>query len=119
VASIDFYYVVFWNITNNFTALSSYYNYADTCKIATWTSNNILNCIDISGNTRAYYPLTGQMVAGIQINQYPISNLLYYPFKIDSNDMFLFTYTNVIYGFSWQTNLAYAAYINGTAIALS
>ncbi len=33
--------------------------------------------------------------------------------------MFLFTYTNVIYGFSWQTNLAYAAYINGTAIALS
>jgi hypothetical protein len=103
-------------ITNNFGIISTYYNLGDYCKIVTWTFKNLLVCIDASGNTKTYNPLTSIYTSGIQITQIPISSILQYPFAVNSYDMFLTAYSTYIYGFNLQANIVYS---NTTAIAFS
>ncbi len=95
MASVDYYYVVFWNITNNFTIIKSINITGYFCNVTTWSLNNLLKCVDVNYTTRTLDPITGLVTIIAQVNYfYPLTNILYYPFAVSSYEMFLFTHSN-------------------------
>jgi hypothetical protein len=86
------------------------------CKIATWSLSNWLKCVNVDYTSRKFDPVTGNHPLLIQQSSlYAFNCILYYPFALNSNDMFLFVNNTSIYGFSSQANTVYS---NTTAINL-
>ncbi len=96
LATIDLYYLLFWNITNNFSLISIFtINGGNPCQYMTWSSQNLLRCVE---GTYSYSftvnPILNNYIRSTFTPSYPINSMIYYPFSINSDDIILSSISN-------------------------
>jgi hypothetical protein len=100
IASIDFYSLVFWNLTNmNFSKIKDI-GLSFTCSPASWVPEDLFHCVKKSTNqSRIYSPFGLNNIKTIDLSYYS-STMVYYPFALGIGSTFIFAFNYRIYGFN-------------------